>query len=220
MEKHQAIALLRLASKAVYGEEDSFVVEGAILTCPYCDRTASLEQVENRTALEQGKPKAAKTDRIPWKNICMETAECSLRSYEMADTEAKCTLDLGDHWILTDSSIKVDMNGSGNKVEAVLKKSILGCFKGGWMEVVHNGQLKEGDYQRKKVIPKVKQTIADIKRDKKSVEKTIRNTPADILEEAGTGILQGVKAWYNDMLNDAEDAWDTYVEDKINDALG
>lgn len=272
MEKHQAILILRLASKAVYGEEDpdtrwnysmwtavydaekvynrvnfkrklaildklsklynidfsyynlvqeedSFVVEGAVLTCPYCDRTGSLEQVENRTALEQGKPKAAKTDRIPWKNICMEAAECSLRSYEMADTAAKCTLELGDHWILTDSSIKVDINGSGNEVEAVLKKSILGCFKGGWMEVVHNGQLKEGDYQRKKVIPNMKQNIADIKREKEAAEKTIRNMPAEVVKDAGTGIIQGVKDWCNDLVSDAADAWNSYVQHKINEAL-
>lgn len=200
-------------------EEDSFVVEGAILTCPYCDRTGSLEQVENRTALEQGKPKAAKTDCIPWKNICMEVAECSLRSYEMADMAAKCILDLSDNWILTDSSIKVDINGSGNEVEAVLKKSILGCFKGGWMEVVHNGQLKEGDYQRKKVIPNLKQNITDITREKEAAEKTIRNMPAEVVEDAGTGIVQGVKDWYKDLVSDTADAWDAYVQDRINEAL-
>lgn len=200
-------------------EEDSFVVEGAILTCPYCDSTGSLEQVENRTTLEQGKPKAAKTDSIPWKNICIEKAECSLRSYEAADREAKCILDLGDNWILTDSSIKVDINGSGTEVEAVLKKSILGCFKGGWIEVVHNGQLKEGDYQRKKVIPNSKQSIVDIEKEKKAVEKAIRNKPAEVVEDVGTGMIQGAKDWYNDLVSDAADAWDAYVQDRINEAL-
>lgn len=208
------------ASYHLAQEEDSFVVEGAVLTCPYCSGIGSLEQVENRTVLEQGRPRAVKTDCIPRKNICMEHMECALRSYEEGAGAASCTLELGDSWLLTDSSIKVNINGSGKEVEAVLKKSILGCFKGGWIEVVQNGQLEEGDYQRTKAFSNMKQTTSDVTAKLKGIKKKINNLPGEVIEDMGKEIMQGAQDLYNEMLEHSADKWDSFVEEMVNQAIG
>ena len=129
-------------------------------------------------------------------------------------------MELGDSWLLTDSSIKVNINGSGKEVEAVLKKSILGCFKGGWIEVVQNGQLEEGDYQKIKAFNNMKQTTSDVTAKLKGIKKKINNLPGEVIEDMGKEIMQGAQALYNETLEHSADKWDSFVEEMVNQAIG
>lgn len=132
-------------------EPTSFVVDGAILACPYCSSTGELKNIEDHGHMIQHKPVASKKDNKAGINIVIEQGQCS--SYAVAELEKenetgtiKCKPDICHEWVLTEPDKKLYIDGQ--KVEAVLKKSVLGCLNGGIITVEHNGQIDAGDIEQ------------------------------------------------------------------------
>ena len=130
-----------MKEKLLIQPEGSLVVEGAVLTCQYCSGIGSLAVTEEREDLIQGKRVAVKTDNKK-ENIQMDALECSRIDWNAEKAESReCKPDVCSDWLLTDPDKLRGPRGE----EAVLKKSVLGCMRGGMIEIVHNGQLDGAD---------------------------------------------------------------------------
>ncbi|WP_077609446.1 PAAR-like protein [Clostridium sp. Marseille-P2415] len=188
---------INFSSNALRQPPNSEVVDGAILECWYCSGSGTLKVPESHGKITKGKAVAIKQDTKKGENICMdEGAECTAELVQvpsrivgkgdMTLCEPEFLLD----WLLTDE------NKTINGKEIVLKKSVLGCLKGGVVTVFHNGQINRA---------------ADLKsmqiRRKNSAQKSLDATKeygkkqADVLKEYGDDLLKS--------LNDqAGDLWD------------
>lgn len=127
----------------------SYVVEGAILTCPHCNGVGTLENIETHGHLVQGKPVASKKDNIEGKNIIMEDLKCSIIDFQGQELKVEsqiCQPEICDEWVITDANKKLYIDGE--QVDAVLKKSALGCLRGSMIEIVHNGQINMEDIKK------------------------------------------------------------------------
>lgn len=141
MEKLSAMTGEDMKNRLFIQPEGSLVVEGAVLTCQYCSGVGSLKVMEERADLIQGKRVAVKTDSQN-ENIQMKSLECSRIMWPTNEPrENMCIPDLCDEWLLTDP----DKLRGPRQEEAVLKKSVLGCLRGGVIEIVHNGQTEGED---------------------------------------------------------------------------
>ena len=130
-----------MKEKLLIQPEGSLVVEGAVLTCQYCSGIGSLAVTEEREDLIQGKRVAVKTDNKK-ENIQMDALECSRIDWNAEKAESReCKPDVCSDWLLTDPDKLRGPRGE----EAILKKSVLGCMRGGMIEIVHNGQLDGAD---------------------------------------------------------------------------
>ncbi len=130
-----------MKEKLLIQPEGSLVVEGAVLTCQYCSGIGSLAVTEEREDLIQGKRVAVKTDNKK-ENIQMDALECSRIDWNAEKAESReCKPDVCSDWLLTDPDKLRGPRGE----EAILKKSVLGCMRGGVIEIVHNGQLEGAD---------------------------------------------------------------------------
>ena len=130
-----------MKEKLLIQPEGSLVGEGAVLTCQYCSGIGSLAVTEEREDLIQGKRVAVKTDNKK-ENIQMDALECSRIDWNAEKAESReCKPDVCSDWLLTDPDKLRGPRGE----EAILKKSVLGCMRGGMIEIVHNGQLDGAD---------------------------------------------------------------------------
>lgn len=148
-------------------KDSSFVVEGAILMCPYSSNIGDLKNIENHGNLIQKKAVASKRDNIAGKNIVMKDCNCSANAPELlldnnkSDGVVLCQPEIFHEWVLTDADKALFINGE--KVEAVLKKSVLGCCRGGIITVEHNGQMDLSDIEKLSFAEKVKKSMEDNK---------------------------------------------------------
>ena len=137
----EEITGMDMKEKLFIQPEGSLVVEDAVLTCQYCSGIGSLVVTEERADLIQGKRVAVKTDNKK-ENIQMDALECSRIDWNAEKAESRvCKPDVCSDWLLTDPDKLRGPRGE----EAVLKKSVLGCMRGGMIEIVHNGQLDGAD---------------------------------------------------------------------------
>lgn len=133
-------------------KDSSFVVEGAILMCPYSSNIGDLKNIENHGNMIQKKAVASKKDNVAGKNIVMQNCQCSANAPELilADSESTgvtlCKPEIFHDWVITDADKALYIDGE--KVEAVLKKSVLGCCRGGIITVEHNGQMNLSDIEK------------------------------------------------------------------------
>jgi hypothetical protein len=148
-------------------KDSSFVVEGAILMCPYSSNIGDLKNIENHGNLIQKKAVASKKDNIAGKNIVMENCQCSANAPELllADSESEgvvlCAPEIFHEWVITDADKALYIDGE--KVEAVLKKSVLGCCRGGIITVEYNGQIELSALEKLSLGEKVQNAIEDNK---------------------------------------------------------
>ena len=137
----EEITGMDMKEKLFIQPEGSLVVEDAVLTCQYCSGIGSLVVTEERADLIQGKRVAVKTDNKK-ENIQMDALECSRIDWNAEKAESReCKPDVCSDWLLTDPDKLRGPRGE----EAILKKSVLGCMRGGMIEIVHNGQLDGAD---------------------------------------------------------------------------
>ena len=137
----EEITGMDMKEKLFIQPEGSLVVEDAVLTCQYCSGIGSLVVTEERADLIQGKRVAVKTDNKK-ENIQMDALECFRIDWNAEKAESRvCKPDVCSDWLLTDPDKLRGPRGE----EAVLKKSVLGCMRGGMIEIVHNGQLDGAD---------------------------------------------------------------------------
>ncbi|WP_077611741.1 PAAR-like protein [Clostridium sp. Marseille-P2415] len=148
-------------------EDTSFVVEGAILMCPYCGGLGDLKNIENHGNMIQHKAVASKKDNKPGENIAMQDCECSADApgLIMDDSESggvePCMPEIYHEWVITepDKVLYID----GEKVEAVLKKSVLGCCRGGIITVEDNGQMDLSAVKKLSLAERVKKAVENNK---------------------------------------------------------
>ncbi|WP_164473049.1 PAAR-like protein [Clostridium sp. E02] len=148
-------------------EDSSFVVEGAILMCPYCNGLGDLKNIENHGNMIQRKAVASKKDNKPEINIVVQNCECSADAPDsiLDDSESggvvPCLPEIYHEWVITepDKVLYID----GEKVEVVLKKSVLGCCRGGIITVEDNGQMDISAVQKLSLVERAKKTIENNK---------------------------------------------------------
>lgn len=165
MDKLSALYHVKFSNFKLTQEDSSFVVEGAFLSCPYSSGIGDLKNIQNHGNLIQQKPVASKRDNKPGVNIIMLNCQCSAQAPELLlnDSESEgvkmCAPEIFHDWVITDED-KVLFIG-GEKVEAVLKKSVLGCCCGGIITVEHNGQMDLSDMQKLSLVEKAQKAVKD-----------------------------------------------------------
>lgn len=164
-DKLSALYNVKFSNFKLIQEDSSFVVEGAFLSCPYSSGIGDLKNIENHGNLIQQKPVASKRDNKPGVNIVMLNCQCSAKAPELLlnDGESEgvktCAPEIFHDWVITDED-KVLFIG-GEKVEAVLKKSVLGCCCGGIISVEHNGQMDLSDMKKLSLVEKAQKAVKD-----------------------------------------------------------
>lgn len=175
-------------------KDSSFAVEGAILMCPYSSNIGDLKNIENHGHLIQKKAVASKKDHIAGINIVMQNCVCSANAPELLvdDNQSKgvviCQPEIFHEWVLTDADKALFIDGE--KVEAVLKKSVLGCCRGGIITVEHNGQMDLSDMEKLSFAEKVQKSMEE--------NKFLHSKPIEYLIRQGEDRIK--KTFPNNML--------------------
>ncbi len=205
----EEITGVKMKKKLFIQPEGSLVVEGAVLTCQYCSGIGSLAVTEERADLIQGKRVAVKTDNKK-ENIQMDALECSRIDWNAEKAELRvCEPDICFDWLLTDPDKLRGPRGE----EAILKKSVLGCLRGGMIEIVHNGQLEGPDSGKVIKASKREKSEAtkegELKDEGKRLEQRYAKTNDQLMDSFTSGIAMG--KWLSRREEEAKDA----VNDKL-----
>ena len=208
--------------------EGSLVVEGAVLTCQYCNGIGCLEITEERADLIQGKRVAVKTDNKK-ENIQMDSLKCSRIDWTVGKALPRdCEPDIWFEWLLTDPDKLRGPRGE----EAVLKKSVLGCMRGGMIEIVHNGQMEGPDAGKVIKASKREKSEATKEGEMRDLEKQIKQMSEGRNEETedsftspiaigkwllkrGEAILGGISEKVDELNKSATEFYENWIDHLI-----
>lgn len=221
---------VNMKKKLLIQPEGSLVVEGAVITCQYCSGVGSLEVTEERADLIQGKRVAVKTDNKE-ENIQMGLLECARIDWSEGRPEPRsCVPEICHEWLLTDA----DKLRGPRQEEAVLKKSVLGCLRGGMIEIVHNGQMTgedAGEVIRESKREKSEETkygeFADLVRAAKSIPlwanlKDQFTSSVAITKWVGRRVedaREAVQDWINEIESSPSQAYENFINYLIEQKL-
>lgn len=215
-------------------KDTSNVVDGAIIACSYSNNIGTLKVLEPHGTYIADKLAASKKDTIVGVNIIMEEAICTAntpinlfnsiagRNKDLIiDGTQKCIPEIFCDWLLTDEDKKIKVNGQD--IEAVLKKSVLGCCKGGIIIVVENGQFLPKDKswkdETKDIFDGMKNSIIDAYDEGKDALVDAYDKTKDVVVDVYNETKDDVVDTYHDIKDAVVDAYHD-AKDAVVDAYG